>query len=72
MGTTGTTVVAFSAGVVLFNISLDEPVSLIVVIGRSEVVGVCACIEVGKDSIIRGIVAITIVIMNIFEAIMIY
>ncbi|HEX7257494.1 MAG TPA: hypothetical protein VF242_05485 [Nitrososphaeraceae archaeon] len=47
MGTTGTTSVAFSDGKVLFNTSTVEFefVSLIVVIGRSEVVGVCAFIE---------------------------
>lgn len=42
IGTTGTTSVAFSAGRVLFNTSTVEFVSLIVVIGRSDVVGVCA------------------------------
>jgi hypothetical protein len=47
IGTTGTTSVSFSAGRVLFNISTleFEFVSLIVVIGKSDVVGVCAHIE---------------------------
>ena len=42
IGTIGTTSVAFSAGRVLFNTLTVEFVSLIVVIGRSEIVGVCA------------------------------
>ncbi|VFJ15147.1 protein of unknown function [Candidatus Nitrosocosmicus franklandus] len=42
IGTGGTTFVAFSTGNVLFSTSIVEFVSLIVVIGRSEVVGVCA------------------------------
>lgn len=72
MGTTGTTSVAFSAGRVLFNTSTVEFVSLIVVIGRSDVVGVCALIEVIRDPITETTVAITIAIMKRLEIVMIY
>ena len=66
--------VAFSAGKVLFNTSTVEFVfvSLIVVIGRSEVVGVCACIEVVRLPIPNAAPAIAMVIMNRVEILMIY
>lgn len=64
IGVTGTTSVAFSLGRVLFNTSTVELVSLIVVIGRSDVVGVCACIELVIDPMGKGIVAITIIMTN--------
>ena len=74
IGTTGTTSVAFSAGKVLFNTSTVEFefVSLIVVIGRSEVVGVCACIEVVRIPTPNIAVEIAMVTTNRLEILMIY
>jgi hypothetical protein len=62
MGTTGTTSVSFSAGKVLFNTSTVEFefVSLIVVIGKSSVVGVCAHIEFVNIPVNKLIVTIAI------------
>jgi hypothetical protein len=74
IGTTGATSVAFSAGKVLFNtVTVEfEFVSLIVVIGRSEVVGVCACIEGVRIPTPNIAVVIAMVIMNRLEMLMIY
>ena len=74
IGTTGTTSVAFSAGKVLFNTSTVEFefVSLIVVIGRSAFVGVCACIEVVRLPAPNIAVAIAMVTMNRLEIRIIY
>jgi hypothetical protein len=71
MGTTGTTAVAFSDGKVLFNILTVEFVSLIVVIGRSEVVGVCACNEFVRAPI-KVKVIIAVAMINRFMIFIVY
>jgi hypothetical protein len=62
----GTTPVAFSSGRVLFSTFIVEFVSLIVVNGKSDVVGFCACIESVINPKVKVIVVIAIVIMNRF------
>lgn len=56
--------VVFSLGRVLFNTSTVELVSLIVVMGKSDDVKVCAYIKLVVDSMDKNVVAIAIKFMN--------
>jgi hypothetical protein len=66
----GTTSVAFSAGRVLFNTFTVEFVSLIVVNGKSDVVGFCACIEVIINPMVKVIVVTAIAIVIVIRFIL--